>query len=512
MTELVALLFAAFISVVSTFLYGGFRVGFVFVDNKVRNLLHKNIPLCRIAWGLFALNSFLSLLGCTFELYNPDKSYGGYAGAFWLLFAVSLAALGSDVAFLLGGKNGFLRKYFHSAMHIAPYIALVYVILLYGFLMPFVPFGLRVFLTVLLAAVAALFFFIRCFGAGRLYFQTRPAVFMGQHTYTVVFSTSVPTVACLEYRYRGKKYVLWDSASRIKNVGKIHSVVVPKEHLDNNTYTVRARRAIDRLPYGGLQGKKEISFTVDHFSSLCEYEVKLLTLSDWHGNVQRWTDLPVSCSALLLMGDMNGSIDCESDFIRLLLSPCSEILHGRRPVIFVRGNNDLRGFNLPDLYRRLGIEQFNYRFTLGNVHFTVLDSGEDKADDNYEYASYLDNHVYNEYALQWLSQQPKQYGTCIALAHMPTVFADLKQQKRAGELLVAGGNRLLIAGHMHATDFFGAAEEKYLPINTFIVGAASGEHPTYSVITISGSLAELKTFDFATHEELFTKELILYTE
>lgn len=512
MAELVLLLTAAFLTTVSVFLYGGFRVGFVFLENTVQKAIKKNIPLCRSIWALFAADSVLLLIGSAFELRYPEKSYGGFGGAFWLLFAVALLALGSDIAFFVIGGKQTLRQYLRSGMHIAPYIAFVYAILLFGLIVPFLPFSLRFISTLLLAAGAAALLFVRCFGAGRMHFLTRPAVFMGQNTYTVVFSTSVPTVACIEYVFNGRKYVLWDSASRIKNVGKIHSVTVPKAHIDNNSYTVKARRAIDRLPYGGLQGKKEISFTVDHFSSVCEYEVKLLTLADWHGHTQRWSGLPVSCSALLLMGDIDGSIDCESDFIRLLLTPCSEILHGRRPVIFVRGNHDLRGFNLSEIYRRLGIEQFNYRFTLGNVHFTVLDGGEDKADDNFEYASYLDNYICNERSLQWLSKQPKQYGMCIALSHMPNIFADDRQQKRAGELLAEGGTKLLIAAHTHKTDYFAAAENRYLPINTFLVGAASGEKPTYSVISFSGSMAELKTFDFATHEELFTKELILYSE
>ena len=512
MAELVLMLLTVFFTTLSVFLYGGFRVSFVFFENTVRKILKKNVPLCRILWAIFAVDSVLLLIGSAFELRYPDKTYGGFGGVFWLLFAIAVLAVITDIVFFVDGGKGTLRQFLRSAMHIAPYIAFVYAILIFGLLIPFVPFGLRFVLTILLGACAALLLFVRCFGAGRLHFLTRPAVFMGQNAYTVVFSTSVPTVACIEYTYRGKKYVLWDSASRIKNVGRLHSVTVPKAHLENNTYTVRARRAIDRLPYGGLQGKKEITHTVDHFSTVCEYEVKLLTLADLHGKTQRWSALSDSYSALLLMGDIDGSIDCESDFIRLLLTPCSEILHGRRPVIFVRGNHDLRGFNLSDLYRRLGIEQFNYRFTLGNVQFTVLDGGEDKADDNFEYASYLDNYIYNERSLHWLSQQPKQYGMSIALSHMPNVFADKNQQKRAGELLLANGIKLLIAAHTHKTDYFAAAQERYLPINTFIAGAASGVNPTYSVITFSGSMAELKTFDFATHEELFTKDLILYTD
>lgn len=512
MVELIPLLMAAFFTVAAVFLFGGFRIQFVFAEETLRKALKINLPFCRIAWAAFAVDSVLLLIGSAFEMQYPDKSFGGFGGFFWVLFLFALLAVAASAYFLIDGGVGTVRQYLRAGLRTFPYFAFFYTLLLFGFILPFVPFAVRFVMVFLACAAAGLYVAVRLFGAGPLRFLTRPAVFMGEKEYTVVFSTSVPTVACLEYMHDGQHYVLWDSENRIKNVGRIHSVRVPHAHLENNSYTVRARRSVEALPYGGMLGKKEIRFTVDEFSSLCEYEVKLLALSDWHGSRLRWTSLPSSCSALLLMGDMDESIDCEYDFIYNLLSPCSEILHGRRPAVFVRGNHDLRGFRLNELYRRFGIEQFNYRFSLGEVHFTVIDGGEDKADEHFEYAGYLDNFRSNEQTLEWLERQPMQHGMCIALTHMPTIFPDATHREKAWETLHSKGIRLLIAGHTHKTEYIPAAEARFVPINTFVTGAAAGEQPTYSVVTISGSMVELKTFDFSTHKELFSKELILYTD
>ncbi|MBQ3087107.1 MAG: metallophosphoesterase [Clostridia bacterium] len=512
MTELIPMLIAAFLTVLSTFLFGGFRIGFVFAEDTVRKHIRRSAPFCHVLWGLIALDSVLLLIGCGLESHKPDLSFGGYGNGFWLLFAFSLLSLVLCALFMVIGGLRTLRQYMLSALQIAPYFALVYAILIYGFIMPIMPFGLRIVLILVPAVLAGVFFAVRCFAAGNLHFEARPCVFMGHNEYTVVFATSVPTVGCLTYNCNGEEKVIWDSQYGIKNVGKLHSVRVPKTELENNAYTVRARRAIEPLPYGGLLGKKEIASSVDHFTSRCEFDVKLLTLADLHGAHLQWNTLPSSCSALLILGDVAESIDSETAFIRDLLTPCFEILHGRRPVIFVRGNHDYRGFKLPQLYSRFGIRHFNYRFSLGGVHFTVLDSGEDKPDEHSEYAGYLDCESYCKSQLNWLERQPVQHGMCIALSHMPTIFCNREDSSRAAELLRQHGVRLLISGHIHQTVFTDAQEDRFMPIHTFAAGAASGETPTYSVISFSGSMAEMKTFDFKTHEELFSKELILYTD
>lgn len=503
---------AAFLTVVSTFLFGGFRIGFVFAEDTVRKKIKIGVSFCRVLWALIALDSILLIIGCGVQANKPSLNYGGYGAFFWILFAVALLSVFLCAAFIIIGGIRVARQYLLSALHIAPYIALIYCILIYGFIVPIFPFAFRFVLIVIPAAVAAAIFAMRCFAAGNLHYTARPCVFMGENDYTVVFATSVKTVACLEYTYNGEKKVLWDSEFGIKNVGKMHSVKVPKHELEDNAYTVRAYRAIEPLPYGGVLGKKEITSYVDCFSSRCEFDVRLLTIADLHGERRHWGTLPTSCSALLVLGDIADSIDCESAFIHDLLSPCFEILHGRRPVIFVRGNHDFRGFSLPQLFHRFGIRYFNYRFTLGGVHFTVLDSGEDKADDNFEYAGYLDCESYCKKQLNWLARQPKESGMCIAISHMPTVFYNREDSLTATKLLKQHGIRLLLSAHVHETGFVAAGEDAYLPIDTFTAGAMCGEKPAYSVVSFSGSMVEMKTFDFATHEELFSKELIVYTD
>ena len=74
--------------------------------------------------------------------------------------------------------------------------------------------------------------------------------------YTVIWSTSLPGTGWVTYTYEGEEYVVKDlQNSAVRTTDMIHSVRVPKAHLDHNTYTYSSQHIGTRRAYvAGRQG------------------------------------------------------------------------------------------------------------------------------------------------------------------------------------------------------------------------------------------------------------------
>jgi len=102
------------------------------------------------------------------------------------------------------------------------------------------------------------------------------------------------------------------------------------------------------------------------------------------------------------------------------------------PMVFVRGNHETRG----PMARRLADyfpgrnRRFYWSFDHGPAHFVVLDSGEDKPDDDKEYAGLVDFTPYRQEQAEWLradlaSDAARRAKFRIVLSHQPSAFGPL---------------------------------------------------------------------------------------
>jgi hypothetical protein len=132
------------------------------------------------------------------------------------------------------------------------------------------------------------------------------------------------------------------------------------------------------------------------------------------------------------------------------------------PMVFVRGNHETRG----PMARRLADYfpgrngRFYWSFDHGPAHFVVLDSGEDKPDDDKEYAGLVDFTPYRQEQAEWLradlaSDAARRAKFRIVLSHQPSAFGTLdhfgvREIRRLWDPIINEANvQLWLSGHIH---------------------------------------------------------------
>ncbi len=176
----------------------------------------------------------------------------------------------------------------------------------------------------------------------------------------------------------------------IRSSSPIHRVILPASELDAaKEYTVTVRRVIERRAYRSRTEEEEL-YTYS-FRPLEKTEgIKIYHISDTHGRVDFAVSAALSSGEtpdiLILNGDvMNASetLDQIVDVYRI----ASAITEGEIPCVFSRGNHDFRGSYAEKLADYVPADNGNtfFTFKLGPVWGLVLDCGEDKFDDHYEY-------------------------------------------------------------------------------------------------------------------------------
>ncbi len=155
-------------------------------------------------------------------------------------------------------------------------------------------------------------------------------------------------------------------------------------------------------------------------------------------------------------GDAFGTVDNEEELFSVFLRPITERLKNK-PLVFIRGNHDLRGSFARNLYDYLptGSGEFYYTFDAGPAHFMVLDTGEDKDDDTNVYAGLNRTEPYREQEFDWLqkhvqtNQRVKEAPFRIILMHAPNWgWVDGLNDKWT-DLANQTGVDLVVAGHHH---------------------------------------------------------------
>ena len=299
-----------------------------------------------------------------------------------------------------------------------------------------------------------------------------PCVFVVENEYQIAFNTIEKGIAWIEVD--GKAYKSSRNGLMISET-LIHKIGVPMDALDAaGEYTVCFRALPERKPYfpelGDLQTMRyafrpvksgqavNICFLADTHSAV---EAPCRAAANMHGQ----TDL------LILAGDIPAESKTLED-IRAIYDLTSAVAHGEIPVVFARGNHDLRGKLATELMHYIGTRNGEtwFTFRLGSLWGIVLDCGEDKNDDHPEYGGLLDCHAMRQDETKWLravaARAKDEYAAPgitmrLAICHQPFttkyLFDDDPGQfdiERAlyGEwtqLLNGMGIDLMLCGHSH---------------------------------------------------------------
>ena len=165
-------------------------------------------------------------------------------------------------------------------------------------------------------------------------------------------------------------------------------------------------------------------------------------------------------------GDMVNFLQDPAQLFTGFLDTASIYFAASKPFYYIRGNHETRGFAARELKEYFSFEDnsFYYSFDWGPVHFTILDSGEDKADNNRYYYGLAEYDAYRLKELEWLKQEVKSSSFLdakyrIVLIHMPVIKE--ANQSWAGKFLsdnfgaILNGSRinLMISAHFHKNIF-----------------------------------------------------------
>ena len=269
-------------------------------------------------------------------------------------------------------------------------------------------------------------------------YQLRPCeftygavVYAVEDDYQIVFSTSDSAIAWVEIG--GECY--YDLyAGSMRSADKVHKIEVPQSVLDAaGSYTVCARQMIYRGPFGGYTGEtisREYDFRpVDTTDGL-----NYFSLSDVHEAVDAAISAAESRQDLdfiILLGDMVSMVETEAD-AQLANELAHGITKGEIPVIYARGNHEIKGEYSEVLYKYVGSrdQEYYYTVTLGeDVFAVVLDLGEDHEDDWWEYYGTAQFDLYRQAQTEMLEEvledgDYESYRYRMAICHIPVVYVD----------------------------------------------------------------------------------------
>ena len=301
-------------------------------------------------------------------------------------------------------------------------------------------------------------------------FTYEPVVYAVEDTYQIVFSTNHSATAWVEIG--GEAY--YDLfAGSMKSNDTVHKITVPQDKLDAaKAYSIHAEKMIYRGPFGGFKGK-EISKEYVFRPVNTEDGLVYYTMTDVHHSREGAVAAARAVEGLdflVILGDSVGMADHEEDaqFSNLL---AYEVTEGQIPVVYARGNHEIKGAYAETLYKYVGSknESFYYWFTLSDVFGITLDLGEDHDDGWWEYYGTDRFTLYHEEQTEFLQElvQTKPYEgynyTLIA-CHIPIQFVNSRKdheevKAKWTDLLNQIEPDLAVYGHQHDLFPFLAGQE-----------------------------------------------------
>ncbi len=291
-------------------------------------------------------------------------------------------------------------------------------------------------------------------------YTLHPTVFAVEDGYQIIFTTDTTGMAWIEVG--GKKY--YDQTTGLMDwETKYHSIRIPRVALDSaRSYKTCFQSMTTRAAYSPTHGST-VSRTYPFTPMADKPEPVILCLSDFRSLATEAKAVAKykTFDALYIGGDYATQGNTEAN-LKTLLDTASAITTGTKPVIFTRGNREIRGnySYLLDAAAPTSAAGKSY-YTIEQAHFfaIVLDSGEDKLDSNSAYGNTIDYQNFRKEQTQWLKEvlaegKWKDYPTRIAFVHMPitrNTTAGLKEDFAEWiKILNQMGISLMISGHNYS--------------------------------------------------------------
>ena len=334
-----------------------------------------------------------------------------------------------------------------------------------------------------------------------------PVVYAVEDKYQIVFSTNSEATGWVEID--GVNYYDTYNGST-KTFSRVHKIEIPMASLDNaKKYTVHTQRSIYCGPFGGFLGR-DVSKTINFKPVDTSDGIQYLSLSDIHMNIK-----PASKTAsyvdnydfLVLVGDIISDVETfdDANFNNLV---AYQITGGEIPVVYARGNHDVKGRYAEELHKFVGANdsKFYYTFYFDNIYGVVLDIGEDHDDDWWEYYGTSHYEEYRNDQVAFLEEEIAKgdfnhYEYHLAICHIPVVFVNYRHnheeiKAQMTMLLNQMDIDMFLCGHQHELMIF---EPGLITPNTSLV-----YNPNYKDATYSGYLTDFNFPTFMVSKQGFT--------
>lgn len=308
-------------------------------------------------------------------------------------------------------------------------------------------------------------------------YTLHPTVYAVEDGYQIIFTTDAMGMGWVNVG--GKNY--YDQDCGILNYrSKYHKVHVPREALDSvRGYTVNFQSMTDRAAYNPTHGST-VSRTYPFTPMADKKEPVILSISDFRGflNEAKATAAYKNFDALYIGGDFSYYGNTEAQ-VKVLLDTASALTSGTKPVIYARGNLEIRG-NQSHLLQKMAPSTSTGKsyYTIEQPDFfaIVLDTGEDKVDTHAEYGSTVDYQKFRKEQTEWLKKvladgKWKDYPTRIVFCHMPIALNNTSSIKEDFaewiKILNQMGVTIMISGHNYTHTLYTPNDSNYVNAANF---------------------------------------------
>ena len=283
---------------------------------------------------------------------------------------------------------------------------------------------------------------------------------------TVAWKTDTPAHSKVVYGKVGEDLNLTaeNQEHGLLKVGTMHTVRI--ENLEPGTtyqYKVMSRRVVKLNPYWPAMGEW-VESEVYNFTTFDKNksEFTFSAITDIHESNQRinaFMDLIdwEKTDFLVHTGDAYHYLSSEDQVFGSFLSSIAKGLKQEKPLVYVRGNHELRGPFARNLFDYIPIHEGRYYYARnhGPAHFIILDSGEDKPDSTNVYAGLNRLKEYREIEYEWFKNHIKTDESAqnspfrIILMHDPRWGWVDEENDKWTEVANDGKINLMISGHWH---------------------------------------------------------------
>ena len=290
----------------------------------------------------------------------------------------------------------------------------------------------------------------------------KPVVYAVEDKYQIVFGTSTDALGWVEIN--GKKYTDTYAGSE-KSFTRVHKIEVPMKDLDDaGKYSIHSLKFYYRGPFGAIKNENEEICEEYNFRGVDSSDgLNYYAIADIHMETEgslKAANQNQDKEFLVLAGDLISLMNTHDDAF-YTGKVAHEITKGEIPVVYARGNHEVKGDISEEFYKYVGSKNgnFYYNFYFDNVYGIVLDLGEDHDDNWWEYYETAHYDEYREEQAIFLqneldSKHHENYNYQMLVSHIPVCYINTRRnhipiKKELTSLLNQFDLDIALSGHQH---------------------------------------------------------------